>query len=72
MRKPIFVVQLGCGHNNLEDKQKIANNLKYLEENYYVLICFNNSGENKFELFSDEDVEPIDLDELKLKLGLND
>lgn len=63
MSKPILIMQLQI---NAESSIRLNNYIKQcgIEKDYYVFIVIT-EGENKFQVFSDHEVEPIELDKLK-------
>lgn len=65
MPKPIFVVVV----NHLMDEQqygKLSQELQKKLDDYHVIVAADSHApELKFQLFSDKNIEPIQLDELK-------
>lgn len=65
MRKPIFIIKVPNNLNRdvFEKIQEQANDK--LGNDYYVLLVSANIEDFDFQCFSDEKIEPIELDELK-------
>lgn len=62
-RKPIFVIQLANTHPEVAMRLNDHLITKGVQDDYHVIIILGN--ENKFQMFSDKEIEPIQLDELK-------
>ncbi len=67
MRKPIFIVQT----NDQTLSSGLA--LSDLADEYHLIVLYESSfKETKFQLFSDREIEPIKLEELKEILKLKE
>lgn len=67
-RKPIFVITIPfCGQETWVALGEYIRE-KGLEKDYYVFILTGN--EPKFQMFSDKEIEPIQIEELKELLKL--
>jgi len=65
MAKPIFVITIAA-HGSPGNYHNIAEMLEKKLPDYHVLISFDYKLENsKYQLFSDKEIEPIQIEELK-------
>lgn len=66
---PIFVIRIPYHTENLEDSMKVYKQISDKLFDYHVLfIRENNLNEIKFELFSVENTNPIEFEELKSRV----
>ena len=64
MRKPIFIVTVPSYFSEGEI-DGIKEGLKHIGEDYHVLVVTGNVEDPEFKMFSDHEIEPIELEKLK-------
>ena len=67
-RKPIFVIGLPIE----VDHSEFLNAAEHLQEDYHILIHTDDSNEFKCQVFSDHEIDPIQLEVLKRATGVNE
>lgn len=65
MRKPIFIIQLPRVKSQ-QEFEAYKNAVKSFESDYHILMYEDHNEESaSFKMFSDHEIEPIKLEELK-------
>ena len=59
--KPIFIIGLPSG----VDHSELLNAAEDISQDYHVFVYTDESNEFKFQVFSDHEIEPIELENLK-------
>jgi len=66
MAKPIFIATIASGGIPFKAINDIAKMLEKRLNDYHVIVSFDgNIRESKYQVFSDKEIEPIELDKLK-------
>ena len=66
MPKPIFIITINWPSDNFEGISRFQQDIQLKLHDYHVLVsCDGSITETKYQLFSDKEIEPIELEKLK-------
>lgn len=69
MAKPIFIATFGHFPEDVVQRNDIISHFEDLKEDYHVFVLFEDwngeSHKSKFQVFSDKEIEPTELERLK-------
>ena len=67
MAKPIFIINFGKMPGTAKDRDEIIHHFNFLKQDYHIIILFEDRfpADTTFQMFSDKEIDPIELDKLK-------
>lgn len=63
MAKPIFIIN--APHIDVEELEGLKKAISVFSDDYFTLIINENREDWKFQMFSDKEIEPIELQKLQ-------